>query len=230
MLPQKDCDDYITVMRTFQLAALLLLPLICAAGFQDYPRVPKEAIVKLYKVDERGQHFEQGTGVVISPDGWVLTVAHAVTFSAGLTKVDIAGKEHDATAVYMTNAHCFDLALVKIDAHDAPHLEVEQESPQVNETVFSVGYPRGAYKWSSGFILRYLEGDRNTGFVMTSFVSDRGASGSPLINLRRKVCGILTTAGFDYKGEPVSNFWIPAWQIQQLIDDAREAGKIRPTK
>lgn len=218
------------IMRLRNARFVWLLPvlLINSLGFQTYPRVPRETIVKVLKVDEHGVRFEQGTGVLISSDGWVLTVAHAVTFNEERTRVELNGKLHAATTVYLSHAHCLDLALVKVGGHGLPYLELERDSPAVGEVVFSMGYPLGAYRWSSGFVLRYLDGDRNTGFAMTSFVSDRGASGSPLINLQRKVCGVLTTAGFDHRNQPVSSFWIPARQIQELIDEAREAGKIPP--
>ena len=216
------------LISCMRIASLLLLSLgwaSTASGFQDYPRVPGDALVKVIMLNELGRPIEQGTGVLISPDGWVLTVAHAVTFNPELTRVEQNGALHAATAVYLSNRHCFDLALVRFEAHDLPYLELAAGSPRVSETVFSIGYPRGAYKWSSGFVLRYLDGDMQTGLAMTSFVSDRGASGSPLINLRREVCGVLTMAGFDHNNQPVSNFWVPASQIQQLIGEARETGK-----
>jgi S1-C subfamily serine protease len=128
--------------------------------------------------------------------------------------------------VYFSNAHCFDLALLKIDVRGAPYLELERASPNVGATVFSMGYPRGQYQWSSGFILRYIGGDKQTGFVMTSFVRDRGASGSPLIDLQGKICAILTTGAFDERNQPIANHWISARQIQQLLQDARDSGQL----
>jgi S1-C subfamily serine protease len=201
-------------------ARLLIALAACAAGWQDYPQIPRQAIVKVL------QTHEQGTGVLISSDGWILTVAHAAAFDPSVMQVELGDKRQRVSRVYFSNAHCFDLALIKIDVAGAPFLGIERASPGVGETVFSFGFPRGAAKWSSGFILKYVGGDRQTGFVVTSFVCDRGASGSPMINLRGQICGVLTTGAFDERNQPITNHWISARQIQQLLQDARDSGEL----
>ena len=202
------------------LRPLLLLSLLGLA-FQSYPDVSQSTIVRIRK------NREQGTGVVISPDGWILTAEHVVNYDPATVSVEWNGKRYRATDVYFSPSECFDLALVKIPIQGAKWVPVSQTPPQVGETVFYMGYPLGEYKRAAGFVLQYVTGDKQTGRVMTSFTADRGASGSPLITLRGRICGILSAAAFDERNQPIADFWISAKHIQRLLDDAKDAGKLR---
>lgn len=182
-----------------------------------------DCVVKVFKPNE------QGTGTLISSDGWILTAAHAADYDPAAMHVEWRGRQHDVVDVFFAHAQCADLALVKIDVFQAPCLQIATENPRVQETVVSAGYPRGAFREAGGFVLRYMGGDRQTGFVMTSFVCDRGGSGSPLVNKSHKICGVLTTAAFDHRNAPIADFWIPAQPIAHLLDEARDAGKLATT-
>ena len=84
----------------------------------------------------------QGTGFIISPDGYILTNNHMV---GGAEKVEIVlsdGREFKAEIIGTDEAT--DIAVVKIDAKDLPYIEfADSDKLEVGEWVLAIGNPLG---------------------------------------------------------------------------------------
>ncbi len=138
----------------------------------------------------------QGSGFIISADGYILTNNHMVQ---GAEKVEIELTDgRKFTAKIIGTDSDSDVAVIKIDASDLPHLELaDSDTLEVGEWVLAIGNPLGlshtvtagivSAKGRSGFGLADFEN-----FIQTDAAINFGNSGGPLINLDGKVVGINT--------------------------------------
>ena len=138
----------------------------------------------------------QGSGFIISADGYILTNNHMVQ---GAEKVEIEltdGRKFTAKIIGADSDS--DVAVVKIDAGNLPYLELaDSDALEVGEWVLAIGNPLGlshtvtagivSAKGRSGFGLADFEN-----FIQTDAAINFGNSGGPLINLDGKVVGINT--------------------------------------
>lgn len=156
------------------------------------------------------------SGVIISPDGYVLSCAHGGAAKAVYTLDHFPGMEQglilkkEATTIYLDRA--MDLSIIKItDPKDPdriwPYAPVSfLGNLDVGEEVFSVGVPLGApYYLSWGRVIdqkwRILTGES---YWLHSCSTNQGNSGGPLFNMAGEVVGINvfmyriipTTAGY----------------------------------
>jgi serine protease Do len=138
----------------------------------------------------------QGSGFIISPDGYILTNNHMVAESEKV-KIELTdGRKFTAKIVGADSDS--DVAVIKIDASDLPYLELaDSDALEVGEWVLAIGNPLGlshtvtagivSAKGRSGFGLADFEN-----FIQTDAAINFGNSGGPLINLDGKVVGINT--------------------------------------
>lgn len=138
----------------------------------------------------------QGSGFIISPDGYILTNNHMVAESKKVTIELTDGRKFTAEIIGADSDS--DVAVVKIDASDLPYLELDDsDALEVGEWVLAIGNPLGlshtvtagivSAKGRSGFGLANFEN-----FIQTDAAINFGNSGGPLINLDGKVVGINT--------------------------------------
>jgi len=138
----------------------------------------------------------QGSGFIISADGYILTNNHMVE---GAEKVEVELTDgRKFTAKIIGTDSDSDVAVVKIDARNLPYLKLaDSDTLEVGEWVLAIGNPLGlshtvtagivSAKGRSGFGLATLEN-----FIQTDAAINFGNSGGPLINLDGKVVGINT--------------------------------------
>ncbi len=149
----------------------------------------------------------QGSGFIISPDGYILTNNHMVE-KAEKVEIELTdGRKFTAKIIGADSDS--DVAVVKIDANDLPYLELaDSDALEVGEWVLAIGNPLGlshtvtagivSAKGRSGFGLADFEN-----FIQTDAAINFGNSGGPLINLDGKVVGINTAiAGSTLSGAP----------------------------
>ncbi len=151
-------------------------------------------------VPERGA----GSGVIIDPQGYIVTNAHVVEDADSLTVVLYDGRTFDAVAWVMDTQT--DLAVVEIEAgKDLPYAHFLSDSLQklrVLEKVYAVGNALalpGGPTWTDGTI-SCAEGrsiTESTGvdlydIIQTSAAINPGNSGGPLLNEAGQVVGINT--------------------------------------
>ncbi|MHC4152904.1 MAG: trypsin-like peptidase domain-containing protein [Planctomycetota bacterium] len=138
----------------------------------------------------------QGSGFIISSDGYVLTNNHIVRNTEEVQviledgrelKADIIGTDPDS-----------DVALIKVEEDDLPYLSLaDSDALEVGEWVLAIGNPFGlshtvtagivSAKGRSGIGLAAYED-----FIQTDAAINPGNSGGPLINLDGEVVGMST--------------------------------------
>ncbi len=185
---------------------------------------------------EDNQFFQPGTGsgIIISPDGYIMTNYHVVE-GAELIRVTLYDKRI-FTARFVGSDPTTDVALLKIESHDLPAAYIgNSDSLKIGEWVIAVGNPLNfASTVTSGIIsamgrdIRIIEEEyRIENFIQTDAVINPGNSGGALVNLKGEVIGINTaiaTRNGYYQGY---GFAIPINLAKKVVGDILKYGVVK---
>lgn len=171
----------------------------------------------------------QGSGFIVSADGYILTNNHVVGEADGVTIKLLDGREFTAKNI-KTDPES-DVAVVKIDESDLPFLELaDSDALEVGEWVLAIGNPFGlshtvtagivSAKGRSGIGLTAYED-----FIQTDAAINFGNSGGPLVNLDGKVVGI-NTAIVGPGGNIGIGFAIPINMAKAIYDQLIGTGTV----
>lgn len=170
-----------------------------------------------------------GSGVIVRPDGYVLTNAHVVARGQNI-KVVLADERELVARVVGVDADA-DIAVLKVDGGTLPHLEFgNSEDLMIGETVIAIGNPFGfSHTVTTGVISavrRSLKSEGRTylDFIQTDASINPGNSGGPLLNIRGELIGINTAI---YGGAQNIGFAIPARRASQVVADLIRYGEVR---
>jgi S1-C subfamily serine protease len=174
-----------------------------------------------------------GTGIIISPDGYIVTNNHVVEDANKVTVTLSDGNTYEATSI-ATDPQT-DLAVVKIDASNLIYLHLLSSSlEQLNvlDPVVAVGNALalpGGPTWTAGVVSnlgRSIELD--TGVVLYDLIQtdasiNKGNSGGPLVNMAGQVVGINTAIASDSEN---IGFAISTDTIIPVVQSLIENGKV----
>ena len=171
----------------------------------------------------------QGSGFIISPDGYILTNNHLV---GEADKVTVKREENpEVEAKVIGTDPDSDVAIIKIDSQDLAYLELgDSDALEVGEWVLAIGNPFGlSHTVTAGIVSG--KGRSNIGlatyedFIQTDAAINFGNSGGPLINLDGKVVGI-NTAILGPGGNIGIGFAIPINMAKAIRDQLIESGTV----
>ncbi len=171
----------------------------------------------------------QGSGFIISSDGYVVTNNHVVEKATDVTLTTDEGKTLHATVVGTDKKT--DLALLKItEAGSYPHVNFAASTPRVGDWVIAVGNPFGLGGTVTAGIVSARGRDIGAGpyddFLQIDAPVNRGNSGGPTFNTQGDVVGV-NTAIFSPSGGSVGiGFAIPAETAQSIIATLKDKGSV----
>ncbi|MGA3032701.1 MAG: trypsin-like peptidase domain-containing protein, partial [Terracidiphilus sp.] len=159
-----------------------------------------------------------GSGVIISPDGYIVTNGHVVD---GATQVRVTLNDRRVfTAKVLGVDKLNDVAVIKIDAHDLPSIPWGDSARlHPGQTVLAFGSPFGYFQFSvtRGIISAldrpnpYTDDPRKPGdFIQTDAAINPGNSGGPLVDSHGELIGIDTFIISDSGSFAGAGFAIPA--------------------
>ena len=171
-----------------------------------------------------------GSGVVVTPDGYILTNNHVVE-GASDVKVSFSDKRELPAKVIGTDP-LTDVAVIKINESNIPVLPLSDSSrAQVGDVVLAVGNPFGLSQTVTMGIISAtgrsgLGIERFEDFIQTDAPINPGNSGGALINTRGELVGINTAilAG-DGGGNQGIGFAIPVNLARGVMDQIIKTGK-----
>lgn len=175
-----------------------------------------------------------GSGVIISPDGYIVTNNHVVDNSTSIKVTLNDKKEYEANLVGKDPST--DLALIKISTRDLPFVPFgNSDSLSLGEWVLAVGNPFGLESTvtagivsAKGRSINILDGDYPIeSFIQTDAVVNPGNSGGALVNSLGELIGINTaiiTQTGQFEGY---SFAVPSNLVQKVIYDLKEFGKVQ---
>ena len=193
---------------------------------------PAVVQVKSYRQGTRGRRSVQdGSGVVVRPDGILVTNNHVVRGADTYQVVLTNGRQLDATIVGTDEDT--DLAVLKVSADDLAHAPLDSNTaPAVGQIVLAMGNPMGlGHTVTSGIVSGLGRSDLNIAFyedfIQTDAAINPGNSGGPLIDLQGEVLGINTAMGIASNGDNGIAFAIPSRMVRRVVDDILEHGNVR---
>jgi len=172
----------------------------------------------------------QGSGFVVSPDGYILTNHHVVGDASKVIVAFSDGREMPAKVVG-SDAQS-DVAVIKVDAKNLATVPLgDSTKTEVGEWVLASGAPYGLTQTLTAGIVS-ATGRNSVGiasyenFIQTDAAINPGNSGGPLVNLRGEVIGI-NTAIFSRNGGSVGlGFAIPVDMAKQVYDQIMAHGSV----
>ncbi len=178
---------------------------------------------------ERHPTRAQGSGFLISPDGYVVT-NHHVADKADEIEITFENEEKYKATVVGSDART-DIALLKIDAKKKfDHwLEFTDTPPRVGDWVLAVGNPFGLGGTVTAGIVSAQGRDIGSGpydFLQIDAAVNRGNSGGPSVNLDGKVIGVNTAIYSPSGGSVGIAFAIPASTARDVVQKLKDKGKV----
>jgi len=172
-----------------------------------------------------------GSGVVISPDGYLLTNNHVVERGARFRVGFADGKELTAKVVGTDPAA--DLAVLKLDARERlPFVPMgRSDDLLIGETVIAIGNPFGlSHTVTTGVVSavhrNFKAGDRTLfDFIQTDASINPGNSGGPLLDIEGRLIGI-NTAILGERSAGIG-FAIPIDRARRIAEDLIAHGEVR---
>ena len=169
----------------------------------------------------------EGSGFIISADGYVVTNAHVVDGAAEVL-VTLTDKREFKAKIIGADVRT-DVALVKIEATGLPTVRIGDVSRlRVGEWVLAIGSPFGLESTVTAGIVsaKHRETGSDIAFLQTDVAVNPGNSGGPLISTRGEVVGvnsqILSPIG-SYIG---ISFAIPIDEAMRVVDQLRSGGRV----
>jgi len=173
-----------------------------------------------------------GSGVLIDPDGFVLTNAHVVSNAEKVTVTLNSGEQYAGEVIGIDQRT--DMAVVKVKAiSPLPYAHLGNSSDlRVGNWVVAIGSPFGLEQTVTTGIISairqslVIEGKQFRDMIQTDAAINRGNSGGPLLNIHGEVVGINTaiyapTGVFSGVG-----FAIPVNRIKNILKDLIEKGRV----
>ena len=172
-----------------------------------------------------------GSGVIIHPDGYILTNEHVIARASSIKVTLIDKREFNARLVGADIKS--DLAVIKIESKKGlPHVKLgRSDDLMIGETVIAIGNPFGLeHTVTTGIISalhRSIRGDKNRvyrDFIQLDASINPGNSGGPLLNINGSLIGVNTAI---FKHAEGIGFAIPINKAKRIINDLIRYGKVR---
>lgn len=180
-----------------------------------------------------------GSGVIIRPDGYIVTANHVV---AGATKVEVTlsnNKTYEAQIVGTDSAT--DVALLKIDATGLPSIPFgDSDNLRLGEWVLAIGSPLGeelrgtitaGIVSAKGRSMPSNDGQfKIESFIQTDAAVNPGNSGGALVNKLGELVGINTAIVSQTGAYSGYSFAVPVNIVKKIVGDLIDFGSVKRAK
>jgi serine protease Do len=184
--------------------------------------------------DKPRSQLAAGSGVIISPDGYIATNYHVVE-NAEKLQITLNDNRRYTPKIIGVDPNT-DLALLKIDEKNLPYVRFgSSDNLQIGEWVLAIGNPFEltstvtagivSAKARNINILHRQEGVES--FIQTDAVVNPGNSGGALVNLSGELVGINTAIATPTGTYAGYSFAVPASLVQKVMDDLAKFGSVQ---
>ncbi|WP_452600304.1 trypsin-like peptidase domain-containing protein [Pontimicrobium sp. MEBiC01747] len=172
-----------------------------------------------------------GSGVIISPDGYIITNNHVIEGSEALS-VTLNNNKTFKAEIVGTDPKT-DIALLKIEAdEDLPYTTFgDSDNAKIGEWVLAVGNPFNLTSTVTAGIIsaksRDLSGNSSQSFIQTDAAVNPGNSGGALVNANGELIGINTAITSQTGSYVGYSFAVPSNIARKVIQDIMEYGNVQ---
>ena len=178
-----------------------------------------------------------GSGVVVAPDGYILTNNHVVD-GADEIIVTIGKDKHEYKATKIGNDPATDVAVLKIEATNLPSITfTDSDKVRVGDVVIAVGNPFGLTQTVTMGIVSALgrkgiERGQNPGdaryenFIQTDASINPGNSGGALVDAEGRLVGINTAIFSMIGGNQGIGFAVPGNLARSIMESLIKTGRV----
>jgi serine protease Do len=172
-----------------------------------------------------------GSGVIVSPDGYILTANHVVS-GADEIMIGLGTELRKFKAKKIGTDPGTDVALLKIDEKNLPAITfADSDKARAGDLVLAVGNPFGLRQTVTMGIISAV-GRGGVGivdyenFIQTDAAINMGNSGGALVNTKGELLGINTAIFSRSGGNQGIGFAIPANLAREVMQSLREKGRV----
>ncbi len=200
-------------------------------------RVMVNPLLRQFGIPDQERESKQeglGSGVIVSPDGYILTNNHVVE-GADELKVSLSDDREFIAKVIGTDPKT-DVAVVKIDAEKLPTITLaDSGKTRVGDVVFAVGNPLGVGQTVTMGIIsakgRAIPGLADDGvayqdFIQTDAAINMGNSGGALVDAKGRLVGINSAILSPTRGNIGIGFAIPTNLAASIMNSLIATGKV----
>ncbi|MAP81026.1 MAG: serine protease [Aequorivita sp.] len=174
-----------------------------------------------------------GSGVIVSPDGYIVTNNHVIANATNLEVTLNNNKTYKAELI--GSDPNTDIALIKIeDNDDFPFVPFgDSNNVKIGEWVLAVGNPFNLTSTVTAGIISAKARDLNQfdgntqSFIQTDAAVNRGNSGGALVNTRGELIGINTAITSETGSYVGYSFAVPSNNARKVIEDILEYGNVQ---
>ena len=183
--------------------------------------------------DDSRKIVGSGSGVIISPDGYIITNHHVIANSSEVIVTTNDNKEYEA--VIVGSDEVTDVAVLKINSNEKFEylLFGDSENSEIGQWVLAVGNPYNLNSTVTAGIISSKSRDLNEydqinqSFIQTDAAVNIGNSGGALVNINGDLIGINTAIQSMTGGFVGYSFAIPSNIVRKIFEDILEYGDVQ---
>jgi serine protease Do len=177
-----------------------------------------------------------GSGVVVSPDGYIVTNNHVV---AGADQMTVTFNDRFTTSAKVISTDpSTDLAIIKVEEKNLPFMEFgNSDDVKLGQWVLAVGYPLSldatvtagivSAKGRSIGINRTQSRSAIESFIQTDAAVNPGNSGGALVNTSGQLIGINSAIASPTGSYAGYSYAIPANLVKKVVGDLKQYGSVQ---
>ena len=183
--------------------------------------------------DDSRKRVGTGSGVIISPDGYIITNHHVIDNASEVIVTTNDNKEYEA--VIVGSDEVTDVAVLKINSNEKFEylLFGDSENSEIGQWVLAVGNPYNLNSTVTAGIISSKSRDLNEydqinqSFIQTDAAVNIGNSGGALVNINGDLIGINTAIQSMTGGFVGYSFAIPSNIVRKIFEDILEYGDVQ---
>ena len=183
--------------------------------------------------DDSRKKVGTGSGVIISPDGYIVTNYHVIENSSEVIVRTNDNKEYEAVIIGFDEI--YDIAVLKIDSEKSLDYMFfgDSDSTIIGEWVLAVGNPYNLNSTVTAGIISSKSRDlneydqKNQSFIQTDAAVNFGNSGGALVNIEGELIGINTLIQSMTGGYVGYSFAVPSNIVRKIFEDLLEYGDVQ---
>lgn len=180
------------------------------------------------------ESVNSGSGVIISPDGYIATNNHVV---ASAEQIEVTLNDNKTYKAKLVGADpVTDVALLKVEAEELPVIPFgDSDALRLGEWVLAIGSPfnlrstiTAGIVSAKGRSLPDMSGEfKIESFIQTDAAVNPGNSGGALVNVKGELVGINTAIASNTGSYTGYSFAVPVSIVKKVVEDIKQYGKVQ---